>query len=714
MSLDGFFNSAARVMRRIDAGPETGTVVRQLVGQASELLSHHPQRAAELAFTIQSLKSNDNQAIAHFRSNFASVACQRLPDRGVLPTRAQTHEALISYIALLELDYGQNEAEAARQLGLCISKGAQLLEAPALVGALLRTNKADADVILALQRPLANPTVLKELSISDLCSVARGVAQADSLVPDFVSLLVSTILVRLPQISAAMLIETSPYVVKLSLQMEGGAERAPGLPPQFWEHYVNALRSADDILSARGLLRLAVVVPQAQYSAFVADVLCPNVHMLINAVRTDLGIFGMVASTLKPALHTDACKRAWAELVEFLAVDGFQRISKNHGGSQMLMSILDVVIEVIGEEHISTPSVFPPFFDFVLEELLQRVPHLTARQLRQSVRIMARVHLERPDLLCSAARILADAACSQDLAPVNTAAANCNSDQGSLSDVEVTSLALRSSAFSALYIRVASLNTSCGSKADNHAEKLHDDKRLIDDSVLDAVATVLDKDGQSFEGMLLPLSASPSSTNVAKELSMTLCNATCLMLSALAQPLCRTNMHAGSSARAVIARRGCSLLEAASASWVQNHVKLTAAQSHIFLTALRSFEYGAGALELEPSVAAIIQGILIQASAAPAHDKDTHLCLAMFAELANDPKCPKPLRNMFFPQEKQQSTINSEGVSNSWMQTSPAHKLRAHVKMADVDKPQSRQSLPGLPQQQRSSWNQSLRRLIGF
>ncbi|CAE7838536.1 unnamed protein product [Symbiodinium necroappetens] len=249
----------------------------------------------------------------------------------------------------------------------------------------------------------------------------------------------------------------------------------------------------------------------------------------------------------------------------------------------------------------------PPFFDFAFQELRHRVHELPQADIRRAAELFSQVHLERPDLLPSAASALARAARPPE---------------------ELPEVALYLSTLAGLYSRVAALPKS--EEASSQEERR---------TALMALAEKLSGGAETVQDLLTP-------STVAHD-------ATFLALSAFAQAVCRP-VDDVPAARELVLQAGLRLFDSLCrllmlvhevAGFGAGEPRFSPQHVHIFITALRSFCVGKGSASPPVSCLDVLQGVVQHTVASAADsDKEARLCLAVLQELATDPACPGSLK----------------------------------------------------------------------
>jgi len=392
-----------------------------------------------------------------------------------------------------------------------------------------------------------------------------------------------------------------------------------------------------------GLARLLPSLSEQKKAAvlFMEQVLQPNASGLLEISREDPDTYELTALLLRSVGGS-----AWAGFLAHLALEGLQRLPSDPSGTERVQALIEAVAAT-GEGR----AAFPPFFDFALEELLGRLPDLPpdGRMLQQAVRILARVHFERPDFLGLAVPTLVSAASRMEGA-------------------EASDLALRLSSFAALYARVAVEIDVLASRAPSTVDSLQ--------AALVSICSFYEHCGVALQDLL----AGQHEGRDHGHESLPSGDAICLALSAFTQVASRHPSSSYSSnasitaARKELAARGSELLEASATAWQKYGLQLSAPQTHIFVAAFRTLCIGPG---LAPPKSATLAALETQRRAllerAAVGDRDARLCLAVFEELGRDASCPEALRASF-------------NVSTSDDAAGPPHsasnRLRQHMQAA--------------------------------
>lgn len=601
MGLDSFFAAAARAARR------PGGKFDELIGQATELLAHHPRRAAEIALSVQRLRVSP-EIVAPFAARFAQLAQDQLPTGGEALTRSQARDALFVYITLCDLGVGRHVSDP---IASRVAAGASALEAPSLAVALAKigaTNSSSAEVALALQEPLARSGGLTALSPGDLHALVIGLARAPEILPSLATAVVDMLTERLQEMPPVALCDAARATAELRARVlakergEGEAVRRIDEKLQiFWPHLATALRESPSAgpaavaQCALAMTRMVSALPpgSAARGALVSEVLRPSVAQLL-VLSKDPAAFELVAPLVR-----ECGGEAWEALLQILALEALPTLPFDEVGAERLAEIL----EYFGEEAASKPA-FPPFFDFALEELLHRLQGVQPQRLQRLARFYGQAHLERPDLLPQATAIFA-------------AAAMTPSHQMS----KASDLALRLSGFAALYVRISELKAV---KPDELT------------AALVAIAEVLSMDGAAFEHAAGATAGDADATSTR--------DSACLALSAFTQVLVQARKDAAPGSRDTVVQRGRRLLEVTADGLLRDRVTLTPPQMHVFITAFRALCVGQSVVSPPQRVVEALHMLLRQAAKAAVTDRDAHHVLSMFGELANEPDCPEAVR----------------------------------------------------------------------
>lgn len=650
-----------------------GRAVREVLESAPHLLVQHPDRAVEIALGVQRLRPHDVEfaapLTARFVTSFAQLAQQRLPAQGSMPTRAQTREALVSYIALLDLDA---TTDSARQLGSCIARGATLLDTSTIAAALAKVGGQDAEVALAFQRRLADEAVLNTLSAMDLHAVAAGIARAAKILPQASAAVVNVVDARLDELPAPGLCDTLRAVIELQARSPEQKETVCALLRRAWHHLAPACRRS--LASGSSNEELAQMLPAISRLAaalqltttgrgvadgFVAEVLRPIAPALLALVRDEPETLELVG----PLLHKVGGD-AWAGFLQQVAIEGLPRFPAGCDSTERIICILEAVADTAAadaaEGGVAMPPSFKPFFDFALEELMGRLASFKASHLHQTARLFGRVHLERPDHLAVAATAIARTELERKM-PSFT----------------VADLALHLSGFAALYIRIAS---------DCRAAAASRNAAAAYNEALEAIAAVFKEHGAGCEAALR------STKELTRDLHEDPCasgeDAICLALSAFAQVICRVPAATAPLARQQIMVQGSRVVEAAGALWARTGVDLSPPQAHIFITVFRALFVGQDAVPPTPEAIGMLRRLITRVAAAPAADRESRLCLAMLGELLRDRSCPEELRGLLangLPSRGTQADISMGGsVAGAYDKGvgASADRLRRHMQDA--------------------------------
>jgi hypothetical protein len=680
MRLDDFFSAAGRLSRRIPIHTD-GKKVEQLLREAPPLLGQHPDRALEIALSVQRLKpggevGNTTAALyLRFAAEFAKSACERLPAPGEAPpSRAQAHEALLSYVALHDL--GASSAlrrGGAPAVSSAVVAGAGLLETSALVAGLGKVSTdGEAEVILALQRSLGDDVRLAALSPSDLIAALAGIARASDISPEAATQVLRALGGCLPTLAPSSLCDACRAVAQLGVRAAGDLEAATEeFLVKAWPQLAAAVKAAlpDDeehpeahsrFVTAMpllvGLARLVTSLPIGRETsgkraseAFVEQVLQPHAPNLLKMARQDSEAYELSV----PLLHA-AGGTSWASFLAHLALEGLQRLPQEPAGTERAIALTEVVASTSEGR-----AAFPPFFDFALEEILRRLPDLqqNPRMLQQVVRIFSQVHLERPDFLGPAVPLLVSAA-------------------SHVEDAEASDLSLRLSRFAALYARVVVdldvLGTNAQAPAISGLQ-----------AALVSICSVFEVCGSALQELLSVETAVRQGSREDGEQLRASCDAMCLALSAFTQVASRQSSIGSSSAaagltpaRQQLLARGSELLEASAAAWQRYGLQLSAPQTHIFVAAFRMLCMGPGLPPPQPATLAALEGqrrALLER--AMVGEREARLCLAVFEELGRDPACPEALRATLGGATSSSADASAEGSTSD----NASSRLRQHM-----------------------------------
>lgn len=600
MGLDSFFTAAARAARR------PGGKYGDLLGQATDLLAQHPRRAAEIALSVQRLRTSP-ELVAPFAVRFAQLAQEQLPTGGESLTRSQARDILFVYVTLCDLGAGRHVSDP---IASRVAASSSVLEAPSLAVALAKvgaTGSSSAEVALALQAPLARDGALAALSPGDLHALVVGLARVPEIMPSLATTVVDMLAARLQEMPPVALCDvaraTAELRARLFAKAGGEDETTRGIDARlrvFWPFLAAALQGSPNAgpaavaQCALALNRMASALPpgSATRSALVSEVLRPSAAQLLSLSK-DPAAFELTAPLIR-----ECGGEAWEALLQTLALEALPTLPSGEVGAERLAEIL----EHFGEEAAARPA-FPPFFDFALEELLHRLPGLQPQRLQRLARFYGQAHLERPDLLPQAVAAFA-------------AAAQTPAHQM----VKASDLALRLSGFAALYVRVSEL-------------KLEKPDELT--AALAAIAEVLSVDGAACEDALSKIGdADATSTR----------DSACLALSAFTQALVQARSDVAAAPRSTVVQRGRRLLEVTADGLVRDRVTLTPPQMHVFITAFRALCVGQSVVSPPQRVVEALHMLLGQAAKAAVTDRDAHHVLAMFGELASEPDCPEAVR----------------------------------------------------------------------
>lgn len=676
--LDAFLRTAARLSRVRGGGAAGREAGAALLRQAPGLLAEHPERAPEIALGVRRCGPHDPRLLAPFTADLARLARARLPAEGQAPSRARAREGLVSYVTLCGL--GAEGADVAF-LRARVLELADLLEAPAAAAALAQLAGGSAEgaseVALALQRPLRDAAALDALAMPDLLAAAMGVARSAAVLPAAADALIATLGARFastgsslegqaPQAAPAqMLSDVTRAAAELRRRRELGDEQRKAIDALLLAAWpllaAAALRGferggVEAAVCLSGLASVASVLPAEGLvaEAFAARVLGPGAPALISFVRADSDALEIAGPLLRQAGGEN-----WTAFLGHLVMEALPGLPRDAEGAARVLAILEGVAASSGSTQETAGGTcpqpaFPPFFDFAIEELLGRFGDMGRHEVRRSVRLVAHVHLERPDLLCSAAPGLAQAC----------AAAAAGGDGG------IYDAALGLAATAALYMRVAALgaagDATSGEGLAGVAEVLEAQGAVCAQLVAAAAERAAER------GRLPPEEA-------ARE-----ADAACVALSAFTQVACRAE-GVPDLVRERLLLAGLGLLEALSAAWAATSVDLTAPQSHIFTTALRSFCAWRGAPPTPPTAVEVLRSLVAQALVAPRGDREASLRLAMLGEFARDPACPEELRSVL-PASAAEASAPEAAAGPGASASATAERLRSSVGKAAAER----------------------------
>jgi len=643
--LDAFFADVSRCSR-VPAGRIAVETAQALFERATTLLGQHPNRATEIALSVQRLRPLvlDAALVEPFAASFGQSVCERLPTLSERFSRDQARDVLVSYVILRDLGA---KSEVLGRLSTLVVDASPLLEPSARAAALAKVG-SNRDLVVALQRPFADLDVVATLSPPDLLAAGTGIASAAEVVPA-VAVAVSTALcTRLADMRPLAVCQAVRVVGELRARVRN-ATPFDALLAQAWPFLMSAaeaclgagVASAEAAPGLHSLATIGSALPAGPLrNGFVAAVLEPSVPLIFDLVREDVR-----ASMLAlPVMHLVG-KEQMTELVKHLALEGLPSLSPGAAGAGCLADILKIVEDTVGDAGVAAP-LFPPFFDFALEEVLRRLDDLPSAYLASLVRLFSIAHLERPEYLSDAGVLFASVVLkTADKVAPETAIPDLNN------------VALLVSSLSSLFMRIEQTSTGGDSAAPSDALKL-------------LLSALLSK-GRAFEEML--------SSSVAGNLNSSTGPA-CLVLSAYVQVLRRMPSAGPASPQHLLTMAGRSLLEVAAGAWAEG-VSMAPAQTHVFLIAVRLLFVRAGMPPPAPSVAAFLRSLLEQSLSVAATDREARLCLAMLGELSTDPLCPDalraslaPLASLGAPDQRALAPLASDRSSQS-----PASRLKDFV-----------------------------------
>eukprot|EP00928_Gymnodinium_smaydae_P032715 TRINITY_DN23622_c0_g1_i1.p1 TRINITY_DN23622_c0_g1~~TRINITY_DN23622_c0_g1_i1.p1 ORF type:complete len:663 (-),score=178.04 TRINITY_DN23622_c0_g1_i1:63-2030(-) len=586
---------------------------------------------------------HDAELVAGFAGAFVRLARSRLPASGNQPTRAQAREALVSYVTARSL--GDGAGAAAASLASSAAEGASVLDVPSVVPILGRLaagetpesgisfDSAAGKVSLALQKPLANASVVSELNLADLRAAALGVARSPEVLPEAAEAIVAAIGERVTAAASAGGAEMPPRdlldlawtIVELRNRVQERRAACEAVLSQMWPCVAGAVErsfasaASSSAVCLPGLARIAAALAPDDPAVrdFATVVLQPNAKPLLAFVRENFEAFEPLSQLLRLA-----GKDVESSALQQVALEALPALPGGLAGAERLLVVAEWEAAVLARRSDGSEApAFAPFFDFALEELLQRISDLSSKQLRRAAKLFAEVPLERPDLLSGAAATLAQAAVARHSAGVK------GSDH--LSDI-----ALNLSAFAALFIRLA--NQTSASKED-----------------LNAIAAVFDADGEAVEAAVRE-----ASFTSRREI-----DAACLALSGFAQVACKAPETLDSSTQQRLLTSGVRLMDALCTAWTRSRIELAVPQAHILVTALRGFCARPGAPAPPLTAVELLRALVERAEAAPVADRDAQLRLAMLRELRADPRCPEELRGLLPEPLPEQTTDDTAAAA---------------------------------------------------
>ncbi|CAE7610192.1 unnamed protein product [Symbiodinium microadriaticum] len=457
---------------------------------------------------------------------------------------------------------------------------------------------------MALQKAMAERVeTLKELSSQDLCNALVGLARSPLVLPDAAAAVAGTARGRAAELSPRSLWDFARALAELSAVLQGPQkQQVSSCLEATWPVLASSTEQTlrhelqDDLgLCLAGLARLAAALPpqSEEASSFVSHVLRPNAQGLLNHCQDEELRWLEMAG---PLLRLEG-QEAWISLLRQLALQSLPGLPRGEEMASRFVSILQWVASCDAQ------AACPPFFDFAFQELRHRVHELPQADIRRAAELFSQVHLERPDLLPSAASALARAARPPE---------------------ELPEVALYLSTLAGLYSRVAALPKS--EEASSQEERR---------TALMALAEKLSGGAATVQELLTP-------STVAHD-------ATFLALSAFAQAVCRP-VDDVPAARELVLQAGLRLFDSLCHTWSTDteetgEPRFSPQHVHIFITALRSFCVGKGSASPPVSCLEVLQGVVQHTVASAADgDKEARLCLAVLQELATDPACPGSLK----------------------------------------------------------------------
>lgn len=618
-SLDTFLMRAARLPRMIGGVPSPKHVAAagELLCEAAALLPQHMDRSTEIAMAAGRLGFADAKPVEHFAEAYQRLLNQKLPEENWSKTQAR--EVLAAYVAIEGL--GHAPRAVSLKMASKASMAAAMLEAPELTAALTRLaatrsqwrdssngsahEAAAIDVTLALQKGLLKKCdALDELSAQDLCNAMVGLARSPMILPEAAAKIVAAARGRCSELqSFRSMLDFSRAIGELMSVLEGPQRQlAADCFAETFPHLISeaqkSFQNHDSIgLCLSGLARIAAALPKesSETASFTREVISPFAETILLICQDEDLQFLEIAAPLLQLENGDA----WVKLLRYLAMEGFQKLPDSQESTLRLISIIEWLASVASSQNGNVTTCCPPFFDFAIQELCQRISGLSQvptapAAVRRSAKVMSEVYLERPDLLPASAGVLARISIL-------------------VSVVDLPEVALSLSAMASLYLRVASVGTSKDISKDS------DDITLLVRSL-----EVLSKTAQ---GLLSP-------TNSQSDAAF-------LALSAFAQ----ASRHDGVDARRRVVTSGVQLLDAMCQVWTGSQAQaLTLQQAHIFVTCLRTFCIGNGAPSPPRSSLQVLE-VVVESIAAVDH-KDARLCVAVLQEMHADPQCPPVLKSL--------------------------------------------------------------------
>lgn len=654
-SLDGFLMRAARLPRLASDVGRASALGSELLKEAVELLPQHVERSTEIAMAVGRVGSlAEPTLVKRFAEAYQQLLSKRLPESQSF-SKAQAREALAAYVAIEGLGCG-----AASSLASQASTAAELLEGHELAAALARLaatrssaplsqirdlNASAEDVAVALQKGLLKKgKCLSALSAQDLCNAVVGLARSPLIVPDAVAAIATAARGRCSELRFRSLLDFSRAVGELMAAINGHqrqqvadclAETFPILASEVQRSFQDG--EPDKVgLCLSGLVRIAATLPDegSEAASFVREVISPSAENILLVCQDDGLEFFEVAA---PLLQLEGGE-AWTKLLQYLALEGLQKLPDSQESISRLVSILEWAASKDG--HISCP----PFFDFAVQELSQRMGGAlaTPADVRKAAKLLMFVHLERPDLLPASAAAIAKTSLM-------------------VQPTDLPEVALSLSAMAGLYLRIASLGTSTADVQKHKANESNDDTAVL--------AGSLEVLSQTAQGLLGP-------TNSQSDAAF-------LALSAFAQA-CRHGNDSDPVRRRVVLS-GVQLLDALCQAWTtawnEKPELLSLQQAHIFVTCVRTFCIGKGAPAPPPSTLQVLDVVLQSITAA--NHKDARLCLAVLPEIHGDPICP-PLLKSLLEAQGVKGEKGGEGAEGGLRQTDqqPGARERLRASMA--------------------------------
>ena len=669
-SLDAFLVRAARLPRIAARSPQDHRAAAgELLQQAVELLPQYPQRSTEIAMAASRLGVFAEAApVEEFARVFGQLANERLPDTKW--SKQQAREALAAYVAIEGL--GTNAGAAALNIASRASAAVEVLEPqeltaalarlaasrssdhqPSQVGSILKPpsgafEAAAADVSVALQKCLLNKgETLKELSAQDLCNAIVGLARSPLLVPDAAAVIAGVAQSRVSELSFPSLLDFSRAVAELAEALQGPQrqqvieclrETFPTLASAAQSNLQSDFQQVGLCLS--GLARIAGSLPEEASEVFSKEVISRNKDQIFSAICQDDEM--QLLEVAAPLLRLDS--ESWSGLLQYMALEGLPKLPASHESNSRFVSILEWIASKEG--HLS----FPPFFDFAFQELSQRV--LSGTAIRKATSLLAKVHLERPDLLALCATAI-----------TNAAANDAQSEPAEFADV-----ALDLSAMAGLYSRVKLLKEQRNSNEPHQSNRSNHEKEQR--VALEHMAQRFQVSGQIAQDLLTPQNSAS--------------DAAFLALSAFAQATCRNTNRTDSADQADTrtVQAGLNYLDVL-CTQLKSQTKLSMQQAHIFVTCMRGFcVKGPAPSPPPPSTIEVLEGV-IQQCRDFADQKEARLCLAVLQELHSDPACPPILKSL----------LGADGDPTTDATTGARERLRASMASESAPTPSPNRGL---------------------